>query len=49
MTEKLQIIRKISNRLATALAVLVLLMFCGTFFAYYSPAGGIINAPIAAF
>lgn len=49
MTEKLQAIRKISNRLVTALVVLILLMVCGAFFAHYSPEGRIINAPIAAF
>lgn len=49
MTEKLQAIRKISNRLATALVVLILLIVCGAFFALYSPKGWMINAPIAAF
>lgn len=49
MTEKLQAIRKISNRLAVALVVLVLLVIGGAFFAHYSPEGKIINAPIAAF
>lgn len=49
MTEKLQAIRKISNRLATALVVLVLLVIGGAFFAYQSPEGRIVNAPIAAF
>ena len=49
MTEKLQAIRKISNRLAAALVVLVLLVIGGAFFAHYSPEGKIINAPIAAF
>ena len=44
MTEKLLAIRKISNRLAFALVILVLLVI-----ARYSPEGGVINAPIAAF
>ena len=49
MTEKLLAIRKISNRLAFALVILVLLVIGGAFFARYSPEGGVINAPIAAF
>lgn len=49
MTEKLQAIRKISNRLATALVVLVVVMVAGAFYAYLSPDGRAINAPIAAF
>lgn len=48
MTEKLLAIRKISNRLAFALVILVLLVIGGAFFARYSPEGGVINAPIAA-
>ena len=49
MTEKLQAIRKISNRLAIALLIMVLVMICGAFFAYLSPDGSAISAPIAAF
>ena len=49
MTEKLQAIRKISNRLAIALLIMVLIMICGAFFAYLSPDGSAISAPIAAF
>jgi phosphate/sulfate permease len=49
MTEKLQAIRKISNRLATALAVLVFVMICGAFFAASSSGGSLITAPVAAF
>ncbi len=49
MTEKLQAIRKISNRLATALVVLVFLIICGAFLTYNSPEGKFVTAPIAAF
>lgn len=46
MNEKLQAIRKISNRLAIALAILVPVMIAGAFLASQSQ---IISAPIAAF
>ncbi|TKB27433.1 hypothetical protein FCL47_04655 [Desulfopila sp. IMCC35006] len=49
MTEKLQAIRKISNRLAIALAVLVLLVICGAFLTLHRPEGKFVTAPIAAF
>ncbi len=49
MTEKLQAIRKISNRLATALGVLVILVTCGSFLTHLGPAGKFVTAPIAAF
>jgi len=47
MTENLQTIRKISNRLATALAVLVVIVCAGAFLAYHRD--GIVPAPLAAF
>lgn len=49
MTEKLQAIRKISNMLATALGVLVILVICGAFLTHLGPAGKFVTAPIAAF
>ncbi len=49
MTEKLQAIRTISNRLAIALAALVLVMVGGAFFAYLNPDGNTVSAPLAGF
>jgi hypothetical protein len=42
-------IRKISNRLATALAVLTVLMIAGAFYARSGTGGSLVTAPIAAF
>ena len=47
MTENLEAIRKISNRLATALAVLVVIVCAGGFLAYQVE--GVVTAPLAAF
>ena len=49
MNETLRTIRKISNRLATALAVLVALVIAGAFFAQSAGGGAIVTAPVAAF
>ncbi len=48
MTETLQTIRTISNRLAASLAVLVLLMIGGGLLSAHGP-DGIVTAPMAAF
>ena len=47
MNEKLENIRKISNRLATALGILVIIIVAGAFIAYRFE--GIVTAPLAAF
>ena len=49
MTEKLQAIRKISNRLAIALTLLVLVIIAGAFLTYNSTQFKFVTAPIAAF
>jgi hypothetical protein len=49
MTDKLQAIRKISNRLAIALMLLVFLMIAGAFLTYNSFQFQFVTAPIAAF
>jgi hypothetical protein len=49
MNDKLETIRTISNRLARALAILVLLFIPGAIFAYLNPGNVIISAPMAAF
>ena len=49
MTPKLLTIRKISNRLSLALAVLVVLVIAGAFYAQTTVGSTIVTAPIAAF
>lgn len=49
MNDKLETIRTISNRLARALAILVLLFIPGAIFAHLNPGNVIISAPMAAF
>lgn len=49
MDDKLATIRTISNRLARALAVLVLLFVPGAIYAHLDPGNVIISAPMAAF
>lgn len=49
MNEKIQAVRKISNRLAIALAILVALFIPGALYAHSNPGTTIISAPLAAF
>lgn len=49
MNDKLETIRTISNRLARALAILVLLFVPGAIFAHLNPGNVIVSAPMAAF
>lgn len=49
MNEKIQMVRKISNRLAIALAILVALFIPGALYAHSNPGTTIISAPLAAF
>ena len=49
MNDKLEKIRTISNRLARALAILVIIFVPGALFAYQHPGSVIISPPMAAF
>jgi phosphate/sulfate permease len=49
INNKLQTIRKISNRLACALTLLLVVMIAGAFFAHWQSQYHLITAPIAAF
>jgi hypothetical protein len=49
MNGKIQMVRKISNRLAIALAILIILFIPGAICAHSHPGSNIISAPLTAF
>lgn len=49
MNEKIQVVRKISNRLAISLSILIALFIIGALYAHSNPGTPIISAPLTAF